>query len=66
MKKLFQISLMLVVTIVLMAGAIQLAADSWMDVGWNSGVSASAPQGERFAACTLYGFIADPDVGWNS
>lgn len=70
MKRIVQIFLALVVTFSLLVGVFQLAPDSWVNVGWNSGVSASAPQGEHFAACTLCGLKVDPgvfpNVGWNS
>lgn len=70
MKKLVQISLAIVLTFTLLIGVIQVTRDVWINVGWNSGVSASAPQGEQFALCTLCGLKVDPGVspyvGWNS
>lgn len=70
MKKIVQISLAIVLTFTLLVGVIQVTRDVWINVGWNSGVSASAPQAEQFAGCTLCGLIVDPgdspSVGWNS
>lgn len=70
MKKVFQISLAIVLTFTLLMGVFQVTRDVWIYVGWNSGVSASAPQAEQFALCTLCGLIVDPgvspSVGWNS
>jgi hypothetical protein len=69
MKKLFQISLMAVVTIALVAGAIQFAVDTWIDVGWNSGVSSVPTQELQLAACKSCVQVdpeVTPYVGWNS
>lgn len=71
MKKLVQISLAIVLTFTLLIGVIQVTRDVWINVGWNSGpTSASAPQGEQFALCTLCTLNVDPgvspSVGWNS
>jgi hypothetical protein len=70
MKKLVQISLAIVLTFTLFVGVIQVTRDAWTNVGWNSGASASAPQGEQFAGCTLCLQLTDdydnPNVGWNS
>lgn len=70
MKRIIRISLAIVVTFTLLIGMFQLAPDVWLNVGWNSGVSASAPQSQHIAGCTLCGLIADPGVspyvGWNS
>lgn len=71
MKKLVQISLAIVLTFTLLIGVIQVTRDVWINVGWNSGpTSASAPQSEQFALCTLCTLKVDPgvspSVGWNS
>ena len=70
MKKIVQISLAIVLTFTLLIGVIQVTRDVWINVGWNSGVSASAPQAEQLALCTLCGLKVDPGVspyvGWNS
>jgi hypothetical protein len=70
MKKLVQISLAIVLTFTFLMGVFQLTRDVWTNVGWNSGTSASAPQGEQFAGCTFCGLLGDPGVtpyvGWNS
>jgi hypothetical protein len=70
MKKFVQISLAIVLTFTLLIGVIQVTRDVWINVGWNSGVSASAPQSQQLALCTLCGLIVDPgvspSVGWNS
>lgn len=70
MKKIVQISLAIVVTFTLLIGVIQITRDVWMNVGWNSGASASVPQSEQFAGCTSClrlpdGYVS-PSVGWNS
>jgi hypothetical protein len=69
MKRIVQILLALVVTFSLLIGVFQLSRDVWTNVGWNGGVSASAPQSEQFAACTRC-VVPDPfdtpNVGWNS
>lgn len=69
MKKFVQISLAIVLTFTLLIGVIQVTRDVWINVGWNSGVSASAPQGEQFAGCgicLLPDRYVSPSVGWNS
>lgn len=70
MKKFVQISLAIVLTFTLLLGVIQVTRDVWINVGWNSGVSASVPQSQQFALCTLCGLKVDPgvspSVGWNS
>jgi hypothetical protein len=70
MKKFVQFSLAIVLTFTLLIGVIQVTRDVWINVGWNSGVSASAPQSQQVALCTLCGLIVDPgvspSVGWNS
>lgn len=69
MKRIVQILLAIVVTFTLLIGVFQLTRDVWTNVGWNGGVSASAPQSEQFAACGLC-VVPDryvsPSVGWNS
>jgi hypothetical protein len=69
MKKIVQILLAIVVTFTLLIGVFQLTRDVWTNVGWNGGVSASAPQSEQFAACRLCAVpdpFVFPSVGWNS
>lgn len=70
MKKIVQISLAIVLTFTLLIGVIQVTRDVWINVGWNSGVSASAPQSQQVALCTLCSLVVDPgvspSVGWNS
>lgn len=70
MKKIVQISLAIVVTFTLLMGVFQFTRDVWINVGWNGGISASAPQSEQVALCTLCGLTIDPGVspavGWNS
>jgi hypothetical protein len=67
-KKIFQISLMVVVALALVAGLFQFASGFLLDVGWKSGVRATYSQDLHLAckSCGAPGTDITPNVGWNS
>lgn len=68
MKKLIQISLVVVIAITLVAGLV-LAPDVWVNVGWNTRSNSAQSQSLQVAGCNFCK-VAPPDVlpnvGWNT